>query len=748
MAPGISYDDSGSLASYFGVTFLAILLLPFTYSAIRPSKKATLKPLCPCSTCATRATQLASLDRGKRKRKFWRRIVPLVLGWSLFAFLCYRISQTPMMEGDKIYNPFEVLGISDSSTEKQIKKHYKKLSLLFHPDKIVLGPNQTQADADAKFVELTKAYKSLTDEVTRENLAKYGNPDGPQQREDKIAIPKWVVEGKSSIGVLAAYGLLLGGGIPLVVGRWWFSQRRMTRDGVLNGTAELFFHHLQEDTDFGSLVALLSCALELVPILAGGRRGSKKERKERQGRIDELEKELETKREDTFVFEDPNMRKENRVAPTTAVSRRASALLWAHLLRHDLKDTDLEEEQLAVLRALPTLFTALLNIALAHNWLATSLGVVQLQAALVQALPPSASPLAQLPGLEFEKAFELGVTSGSEGRKWAERATKKQIVDGKANQVLKYWPRLEITDAEFKVVGERVVTPSSIVNLTFRARYNYASTSIPTDTLPKPKVLANGDVKAEMSTDDDNTVANDSVTEVEDQLEKVDKEVEEKEASAENRDEKSPLVDGLTDAVTGTKEPRVGRQGKKPENKVYPPNGYAHAPRWPGLRKPNFQVLLGDSKLNKVIVQPIRITDLPLPRDDGLPSEPREFSLQFQAPPQANLYSFVLYAASDTFLGGNVEKPIMLKVEEPPLDNELSDDEDISDPEEDTLAGQMAMMRGAKVKASPVHGQANGDADEEEGSDSEYEYEYESSSDEEGPKGRKKAINEDSSDSD
>ena len=80
-----------------------------------------------------------------------------------------------------------------------------------------MSENQTKEDADAKFVELTKAYKSLTDEVTRDNLAKYGNPDGPQQREDKIAIPQWVVEGKNNIWVLGAYGLVLGGGIPFVV---------------------------------------------------------------------------------------------------------------------------------------------------------------------------------------------------------------------------------------------------------------------------------------------------------------------------------------------------------------------------------------------------------------------------------------------------------------------------------------------------------------------------------------------------
>lgn len=70
---------------------------------------------------------------------------------------------------------------------------------------------------------------------------------------------------------------------------------------------------------------------------------------------------------------------------------------------------------------------------------------------------------------------------------------------------------------------------------------------------------------------------------------------------------------------------------------------------------------MGDSKLDKVIVQPTKISDLPLPRPDGLASEPREYSLQFQAPPQANLYSFVLYASSDTFLGSDVSRPMMVR---------------------------------------------------------------------------------------
>ncbi len=141
---------------------------------------------------------------------------------------------------------------------------------------------------------------SLTDEAIRENLRLYGNPDGVQSREEKIAIPKWVVEGKNGIWVLAVYGLGLGGGIPFLVvsesrrggltggwmrslivfflhqGRWWFSQKQITKDGALNTTAEFFFHELFEDITFAQLISLLACALEFRVLLGlpGGRGSS------------------------------------------------------------------------------------------------------------------------------------------------------------------------------------------------------------------------------------------------------------------------------------------------------------------------------------------------------------------------------------------------------------------------------------------------------------------------------------------
>jgi len=83
-------------------------------------------------------------------------------------------------------------------------------------------------------------------------------------------------------------------------------------------------------------------------------------------------------------------------------------------------------------------------------------------------------------------------------------------------------------------------------------------------------------------------------------------------------------------------------------------------------------------------------------------------------------------------------------VEDPPADADYESDDDISEPDEDSLAGQMAMMRGGKVKPSDVHGRRD-ESDDESGSEDEYES---SSDEEEGPKGRRagKAINVDSSD--
>ena len=61
---------------------------------------------------------------------------------------------------------------------------------------------------------------------------------------------------------------------------------------------------------------------------------------------------------------------------------------------------------------------------------------------------------------------------------------------------------------------------------------------------------------------------------------------------------------------------------------------------------------------------------------------------------------------------------LQLKVDDVSLldEDDQAVDDDISDPEEDSLAGQMALMRGGSVKKSAVH---DGSSDDESGTDDE-----------------------------
>jgi translocation protein SEC63 len=120
----------------------------------------------------------------------------------------------------------------------------------------------------------------------------------------------------------------------------------------------------------------------------------------------------------------------------------------------------------------------------------------------------------------------------------------------------------------------------------------------------------------------------------------------------------------------------------------------------------------------------------------------RMYKIQFQAPPTVGAYTFQINFVSDTFVVEDVRqnitvsylrpfmdlpmlnKPTQLKVEDVSAltaDEQGAEDE-ISDPEEDTIAGQMAAMRGGPVKKLAVSGsdddESTTDGEQSSGSDS------------------------------
>ncbi|ANZ22382.1 molecular chaperone DnaJ [Buchnera aphidicola (Diuraphis noxia)] len=65
---------------------------------------------------------------------------------------------------------YEVLGISRSAEEREIKKAYKKLAMKYHPDR-----NQGDKTAENKFKEVKEAYEILINEEKRTAYDQYGH---------------------------------------------------------------------------------------------------------------------------------------------------------------------------------------------------------------------------------------------------------------------------------------------------------------------------------------------------------------------------------------------------------------------------------------------------------------------------------------------------------------------------------------------------------------------------------------------
>ena len=61
-------------------------------------------------------------------------------------------------------DPYEILGVERNASDAEIKKAYRRLSRIYHPDANVNNPNR--AVAEEKFKEVQKAYETLMKERT------------------------------------------------------------------------------------------------------------------------------------------------------------------------------------------------------------------------------------------------------------------------------------------------------------------------------------------------------------------------------------------------------------------------------------------------------------------------------------------------------------------------------------------------------------------------------------------------------
>jgi hypothetical protein len=74
-------------------------------------------------------------------------------------------------------------------------------------------------------------------------------------------------------------------------------------------------------------------------------------------------------------------------------------------------------------------------------------------------------------------------------------------------------------------------------------------------------------------------------------------------------------------------------------------------------RKPSWWIVLADEKANRVVVPPMKITDIPFSQPDS-DRDYRSYKIQFQAPQAVGSFTWKVHLVSDTFVGEDVSRDI------------------------------------------------------------------------------------------
>lgn len=519
------------------------------------------------------------------------------------------------------------------------------MSVKLHPDKARPDPanNITLESINDRWVEMTKAYKALTDEEIRNNYLLYGNPDGKQGTSIGIALPKWMVEENNRWFVVAFYGILLGVVLPYTLGSWWYGTQSRTKERVLHASAGNLFREWKEDINEDGVIGALSIGDEFKDTVKPDSGAAKVEAKVLNSGLLSEGAALKLK-----SIDDP-------------VRRKSLSLLWAYLHRIDLDDQELEREKYTVAPTALLLNHSFSMITLPFQQLGPLVASYKVSQNLIQAIPPNASPALQLPH------FTPEITKKASGANSKTPLTLQKLMSlppsirrnlvnlpdaeyNQAMQVAAQIPRVQVEKAFFKVVGDRVVTPSSLVQLVVKARV------IPPGTKNIPAI---------------------NIKDLED------------------RDPE----EGDIEALQGRKKPKGGGT----DNSEQPP--LAHAPYFAAEHAPRWHIFLADHKAGRIAVPPFTFTafDKPAFNAEGKPTfNIITFRCQFQAPPQVANFPFTMHLMCDSYIGFDIKIPITLEVKDVSEAEVVESDDEISEPEEDSLAGQIqAMKTGAPPSGPP-----------------------------------------------
>ncbi|KAI0988811.1 hypothetical protein GJ496_008367 [Pomphorhynchus laevis] len=416
------YDETGDKFCYFILGFYLIGILPFTYFLWPDWKK--LKPnlsrtdqssynsdissnnhpedaLIMYSPCKSKQYRLNSANKSYLRgiailKSFLILLAWLILGWIVLKTNEIQQNQINASSGvggssnmpGGVFDPFQILEIDSGASTAEIKAAYKKLVLIHHPDR--------KGDENI-FLQVTKAYKTLTDPQTKSNWEKYGNPDGPGLMRFGIALPKWIIEGRNAAMLIALYGLVFIIGLPVAVGTWWYRSIKYTSEKILVDTSHLYSMFLLKtpSMNMSRVIMVLSGSLEF----------------EKSHNSNIVERASDNEDIPTLMHSlSVNLNERTKERPLCFVySVKARTLIYAYLCREKLPSLAIEKDMHYIVSLCPMLLTEMTHTTLQlillgkmgeiarYPTLETFEILIKCCALVVQALEERKNALCQLP---------------------------------------------------------------------------------------------------------------------------------------------------------------------------------------------------------------------------------------------------------------------------------------------------------------------------------------------------------------
>lgn len=392
----LGYDDTAF--NYFAITILSCLATPWTLSLLCralllavgraeaefPKKSNAGHIVRYCGT----ADMVDKIDVARRRAARWTRgsvcwwstkLAVLAIVW-ICVFGTVRHLRRSGQKEIRRFDPFELLDVHPDASNVEVRRAYRKWSLLYHPDK-----NPDDPLAASRFIQITKAYAALTDEVAMRNWEKYGNPDGPQTTKVGIGLPRLLLEKEHYFIILCSFFLVIIIVVPVSFICYYNRTKNFATNGVLIETLQFLGVYVTEFARINRCPEVFAACAESrnLPV-----------RPTDNAQIQSLAGQVIEHKKRSF---------------TLPVVMKNQYLVWAHMQRrHNLMSPELKKDCDELLGHSIKVTQAMIEIACMREWFTTAQSMIEFRRCLVQALDIGSSELLQIPHFTEENRNKCG----------------------------------------------------------------------------------------------------------------------------------------------------------------------------------------------------------------------------------------------------------------------------------------------------------------------------------------------------